>query len=547
MEDKQVNVAGLRRTIKNIVCNYSVAQIKVREATSNDPGRPRNTLMSEISDMTYNVIAFAEIMQIVWKRLNENGRNWRHVYKSLVLLEYLIKTGTRKVAQQSKDNIFVIQTLQDFHYFEEDKDQGLKVREKAKEIVSLLEDDERLQNERARALKLKKVFAKGASGIGSEGKDTVSRSRPSLPARSQGKVGGKSRNLETARPQSAGEEELQIEVALAMSREEAEEEEQRIRSDDVRLQLALSRCEEEFNRRHHSQGNTSSENQSYMLDLLGLNLVNHSTHPPHAAALDPWGFPQPLPLSPPARPQNIPWSIPASSVSNALTIAYPTSTVNPWTPVHSSAVELVSHKPTAPVDPWRAVLPQPPARPAAPANYTWTPNINTDHSSPGIARRRAGFSSPSGGHLDIDRPELNNCQVNNVNSLNNNNPFNMSLLGDSVESKQQQKKTLYSFLLENSNLVDLDNLMTVSKPPSVAPALSMETANPFAGVAALPPNLFQQQQQIRPGISQIRQQSFEGNVQGQESRESELDHAPTHRPVLPNPFLLTAQSNPFLS
>ena len=54
--------------------------------------------MSEIADLTYNVVAFSEIMQMIWKRLNDHGKNWRHVYKSLVLLEYLIKTGSEKVS-----------------------------------------------------------------------------------------------------------------------------------------------------------------------------------------------------------------------------------------------------------------------------------------------------------------------------------------------------------------------------------------------------------------------------------------------------------------
>ena len=53
--------------------------------------------MSEIADLTYNMVAFTEIMQMVWKRLNDHGKNWRHVYKALVLLEYLIKTGSEKV------------------------------------------------------------------------------------------------------------------------------------------------------------------------------------------------------------------------------------------------------------------------------------------------------------------------------------------------------------------------------------------------------------------------------------------------------------------
>lgn len=117
----QVNVAGLRRNIKNFAHNYSDAQKKVREATSNDPWGPSSTIMAEIADLTYNVVAFSEIMQMVWKRLNDHGRNWRHVYKALVLLEYLIKTGSEKVGQQCKENIFAIQTLKDFQYIEEGK------------------------------------------------------------------------------------------------------------------------------------------------------------------------------------------------------------------------------------------------------------------------------------------------------------------------------------------------------------------------------------------------------------------------------------------
>ena len=47
--------------------------------------------------------------------------------------------------------------------------------------------------------------------------------------------------LESARPQTAGEEELQLQLALAMSREEAEQEETKNKSDDMRLQLALQK------------------------------------------------------------------------------------------------------------------------------------------------------------------------------------------------------------------------------------------------------------------------------------------------------------------
>lgn len=114
--------------MKNIVNNYSEAEIKVREATSNDPWGPSSSLMAEISDLTYNVVAFSEIMSMIWKRLNDHGKNWRHVYKALMLMDYLIKTGSERVAQQCKENIFAIQTLKDFQYIDRDgRDQGNEI------------------------------------------------------------------------------------------------------------------------------------------------------------------------------------------------------------------------------------------------------------------------------------------------------------------------------------------------------------------------------------------------------------------------------------
>lgn len=76
-----MTTSALRRQVKNIVHNYSDAEIKVREATSNDPWGPSSSLMSEIAELTFSVVAFSEVMGMVWKRLNDHGKNWRHVYK----------------------------------------------------------------------------------------------------------------------------------------------------------------------------------------------------------------------------------------------------------------------------------------------------------------------------------------------------------------------------------------------------------------------------------------------------------------------------------
>lgn len=47
-----------------------------------------------------------------------------NVLQAMTLMEYLIKTGSERVAQQCRENIYAVQTLKDFQYIDRDgKDQ----------------------------------------------------------------------------------------------------------------------------------------------------------------------------------------------------------------------------------------------------------------------------------------------------------------------------------------------------------------------------------------------------------------------------------------
>uniref|UniRef100_A0A8D3ANP4 Epsin 1b n=1 Tax=Scophthalmus maximus TaxID=52904 RepID=A0A8D3ANP4_SCOMX len=158
----------LRRQLKNLVQNYSEAEVKVREATSNDPWGPSSTQMADISDLTYNVVACNEIMTMLWKRLKDD-KNWRHIHKSLTLLEYLLKTGDDRVLLKMKDSIYIVKALTEYRFVEKDgKDQGLNVREKAKVVLVLMEDDEKLKEERDFAVKTREKTSKGAAASSSD-------------------------------------------------------------------------------------------------------------------------------------------------------------------------------------------------------------------------------------------------------------------------------------------------------------------------------------------------------------------------------------------
>ncbi|CAB1351180.1 unnamed protein product [Coregonus sp. 'balchen'] len=153
----------LRRQLKNLVQNFSEAEVKVREATSNDPWGPSSSQMADISDLTYNVVACNEIMTMLWKRLKDD-KNWRHIYKSLTLLENLLKTGSDRVLNTMKDNIYIVKALTEFRFQDKDgKDQGVNVREKAKVVLVLMEDDDKLKEEREFALKTRDKISKNAT------------------------------------------------------------------------------------------------------------------------------------------------------------------------------------------------------------------------------------------------------------------------------------------------------------------------------------------------------------------------------------------------
>ncbi|XP_051045365.1 ENTH domain-containing protein 1 isoform X1 [Phodopus roborovskii] len=140
---------SFRRQVKNFVKNYSEAEIKVREATSNDPWGPSSSLMLAISDMTFNAVSLSEIMHMMWQRLSDHGKNWRHVYKCLALMDYLIKNGSKKVIQCCREGLCNLQMLKDFQHIDEaGKDQGRYIREKSKQIITLLMDEQLLFKER---------------------------------------------------------------------------------------------------------------------------------------------------------------------------------------------------------------------------------------------------------------------------------------------------------------------------------------------------------------------------------------------------------------
>jgi epsin len=103
--------------------------------------------------------------------MEKEARQWREIYKALQLLEYLIKHGSERVVDDARSHVSTIKMLRNFHYIDDKgKDEGLNgkahitctvafkiddnrnvVRNRARELVEILSDVEKIRTERRKA------------------------------------------------------------------------------------------------------------------------------------------------------------------------------------------------------------------------------------------------------------------------------------------------------------------------------------------------------------------------------------------------------------
>ncbi|KAK0200965.1 epsin domain-containing protein [Desarmillaria ectypa] len=232
------------RVTKNYTKGYSDTQAKVRDATSNDPWGPSGTQMNEIAQLTYNQNDFVEIMEMLDKRLNDKGKNWRHVFKSLTVLDYCLHQGSENVVIYFRDNVYIIKTLKEFQYLDEEgKDQGANVRQKAKDITSLLLDESRLRQERRARASMRDRMIRGAGGDYDEPNDDVDENRHR-------------RSLNGNPPNRRTGDEDDLRKAIEESKRTLAQE--RITAEERDLQEAIKLSEEEEAKRHRAVEDSNS-------------------------------------------------------------------------------------------------------------------------------------------------------------------------------------------------------------------------------------------------------------------------------------------------
>ncbi|KAK6914413.1 ENTH domain, partial [Dillenia turbinata] len=117
-------VRDIKREVNKKVLKVPGIEQKVLDATSNEPWGPHGSHLADIAQATRNYHEYQMIMAVIWKRVNDTGKNWRHVYKTLSDFQYIDSSG---------------------------RDQGSNVRRKSQSLVVLVNDKERIQEVRQKA------------------------------------------------------------------------------------------------------------------------------------------------------------------------------------------------------------------------------------------------------------------------------------------------------------------------------------------------------------------------------------------------------------
>lgn len=185
-------VREIKREVNLKVLKVPEIEQKVLDATDDAPWGPHGSAMAEIAQATKKFTECQMIMNVLWTRLGETGKDWRLVYKALTVIEYLVAHGSDRAVDDIIEHTFQISSLTSFEYVEPNgKDSGLNVRKKAETIVSLLNNKDKIYEVRSKAAANRdKYVGLSSSGISYKSSTASFGSSSSSSFQSRDRYGG---------------------------------------------------------------------------------------------------------------------------------------------------------------------------------------------------------------------------------------------------------------------------------------------------------------------------------------------------------------------
>eukprot|EP01084_Bolivina_argentea_P116152 206430_1 len=156
------------RSIKNEINNYDEGERLVRELTSNEATPPSTQMLIKCKIMLTDQYQFPTVVRMLFRRLKDYN-NIKHVEKSLICIEYLIKNADRKFVRFCQVEKKQISKLSRYRYIlgsdtGSPVDYGGGIRKRAKRVCALLDNGDKLKASRAKAQGYAMQFKGGKGG-----------------------------------------------------------------------------------------------------------------------------------------------------------------------------------------------------------------------------------------------------------------------------------------------------------------------------------------------------------------------------------------------
>lgn len=136
-------------------------EARVYEVLSHKNWGAASSIMNQIAADTFDYEKFAIITRIMWENVEtQRPSAWRVIFKGLTLVEHLVKNGSERCVDDARNHGHLLRQLHQFNYYEGTIDRGLGVREKSKQLVEMLSDNDRIREERQKSRKLREKFGK---------------------------------------------------------------------------------------------------------------------------------------------------------------------------------------------------------------------------------------------------------------------------------------------------------------------------------------------------------------------------------------------------
>lgn len=149
---------------------FPITERKARAATRNKPSGPSGAQLNELAQLSFNphdasIIVAILIFRLHYRHRPDRHHRWRNIYKALSVIEFLLRKGSddivRKIQGQATLEVESIAETSYSHVTTDGQDVGANVTYRARAILILLKDEEKLKAER----KAEEAYKGRISGI----------------------------------------------------------------------------------------------------------------------------------------------------------------------------------------------------------------------------------------------------------------------------------------------------------------------------------------------------------------------------------------------